>query len=53
MKRGRHLKFTQYFKFLTLNRGGGGIFEKSKGAMDPSPSTYVCQYLVKEIASRT
>ena len=43
MKEGHHLKFTQYLKILTLNRGGGGIFGKSKGAMaprTPPPSAY-------------
>ena len=37
MKGGYHLKFTQYLKILTLNRGGGGIFGKSTGAMVPPP----------------
>ena len=30
MKRGHHLKFTQYFKILTLYSGEGGIFGKSR-----------------------
>ena len=33
MKGGHHLKFTQYLKILTLNRGRGGIFGKSRGAI--------------------
>ena len=40
MKEDHHLKFSQYFKFLTLNRGEGGIFGKSRGAMAPPPSAY-------------
>ena len=27
MKRGHHQKFTQYFKFLTLNRGEGHFWK--------------------------
>ena len=33
MKGSHHLKFTQYLKNLSLNKGGWGIFGKSKGAM--------------------
>ena len=35
MKGGHHLKFTQYFKCLTLNRGKGDIFGRFSGAMGP------------------
>ena len=37
MKGDYHLKFTQYLKLLTLNKGRGCIFGKSRGAMAPSP----------------
>ena len=33
MKGGYHLIFTQYFIILTLTKGRGGIFGKSRGAM--------------------
>ena len=32
MKGGYHLKFTQYFKILTLNRGEWGMFFENPGA---------------------
>ena len=40
MKVSHHLKFIQYFKILTLNRGGRCIFRKSReGHGPPSPTT--------------
>ena len=40
MKVSHHLKFTQYFKILTLNRGGRCIFRKCReGHGPPSPTT--------------
>ena len=36
MKGGHHLIFTQYFIILTLTRGEGGIFGKSRGVMVPT-----------------
>ena len=36
MKGGYHLKFTQYLKILTLNKGGGGTF-LNPGGIPPPP----------------
>ena len=43
MKGGHHLKFTQYFKCLTLNRGKGDIFGRFSGAIGPSSAPPRCQ----------
>ena len=39
MKGDYHLKFTQYLKLLTLNKGRGCIFGKFRGPWPPAPLT--------------